>query len=123
MQFDGSDTSSRQAQRNVSGKMQLVFQEPGESLDPRYRVGQAIEEPLLAQRMGASERRTRVLEVAALTRLPRELLELYPTELSAGQQQRVGIARAMVTRPKLVVLDGADVCIRSDGARRNYSNC
>ncbi|TPQ32969.1 oligopeptide/dipeptide ABC transporter ATP-binding protein [Cupriavidus pinatubonensis] len=105
IQFDGRDTGSRQAQRNVSGEMQLVFQEPGESLDPRYRVGQAIEEPLLAQPMGAGERRTRVLEVAALTGLPRELLELYPTELSAGQQQRVGIARAMVTRPKLVVLD------------------
>lgn len=105
IRFRGEELASDEAVRALRGKIQLVFQEPGESLDPRIRIGLSIEEPLVAQHVEASERRTRMLDAARLVGLPRELLELYPAELSAGQQQRVGIARAMITRPELVVLD------------------
>lgn len=105
IRFRGDELTAGKTNRALRGKIQLVFQEPGESLDPRIRVGLSIEEPLLAQRVEVLERRTRMLDTARLVGLPRELLELYPAELSAGQQQRVGIARAMITRPELVVLD------------------
>lgn len=91
--------------RSARGEVQLVFQEPGESLDPRYRIGMSIEEPLIARRIESAERRRRVVDAARLVGLTDEMLELFPAELSAGQQQRAGIARAMITEPKLVVLD------------------
>jgi oligopeptide/dipeptide ABC transporter ATP-binding protein len=105
IRFRGQELATDKATRALRGKLQMVFQEPGESLDPRFRIGLSIEEPLLAQRVEAHERRTQMLNAARLVGLPLELLELYPAELSAGQQQRVGIARAMITRPELVVLD------------------
>lgn len=91
--------------RELRGKVQLVFQEPAESLDPRQRIGSSIAEPLVARRVEASDRRARVTEAIDMVGLSADMLELYPAELSAGQQQRVGIARAMITRPELVVLD------------------
>lgn len=105
IRFHGEELTAGKTTRALHGKIQLVFQEPGESLDPRIRIGVSIEEPLLAQRVEARERRARMLDTAKLVGLSPELLELYPAELSAGQQQRVGIARAMITRPELVVLD------------------
>jgi oligopeptide/dipeptide ABC transporter ATP-binding protein len=107
IRFKGEDITMGLARRprSLHGKIQLVFQEPAESLDPRQRVGRSIQEPLIALRVGATERRDRLLEAIDTVGLAREMLELYPAELSAGQQQRVGIARAMITRPELVVLD------------------
>ena len=69
------------------------------------RIGSSVAEPLLALGVGEDERRDRVIEAMGLVGLDRRVLRLYPAELSAGQQQRVGIARAMITRPKLLVLD------------------
>ena len=91
--------------RELLGKIQLVFQEPAESLDPRMRVGRSIEEPLIALRTQPAERRERVMEAVSRVGLRRDMLHLYPAELSAGQQQRIAIARAMITRPELVILD------------------
>ncbi|MBX5453238.1 MAG: ABC transporter ATP-binding protein [Acidobacteriia bacterium] len=107
IRFKGEDISKPRARwpRHLLGKIQLVFQEPGESLDPRMRIGRSIEEPLLALKVPPSERRALVAEAIERVGLSREMLELYPAELSAGQQQRVAIARAMITSPELVVLD------------------
>lgn len=91
--------------RELRGRLQLVFQEPAESLDPQMRIGETIGEPLRAMGVSRHDRRARVREVARRVGLRDAALEKFPAELSAGQQQRVGIARAVVTRPELIVLD------------------
>jgi oligopeptide/dipeptide ABC transporter ATP-binding protein len=90
---------------SLRGRLQLVFQEPAESLDPRIRVGQSIAEPLRVLKMNRADRDKRVLEVTRRVGLSEATLHRFPGELSAGQQQRVGIGRAIVTRPELIVLD------------------
>ena len=90
---------------SMRGRLQLVFQEPAESLDPRIRVGQTLAEPLRVLKTNRADRDKRVLEVATRVGLSEAVLDRFPGELSAGQQQRVGIGRAIVTRPELIVLD------------------
>jgi oligopeptide/dipeptide ABC transporter ATP-binding protein len=104
--FKGEPISGRRGSRgDIKGKVQFVFQEPAESLDPRMKIGQSISEPLLPMKLDRATRQSKTLEAIGLVRLDPDLLDAYPSELSAGQQQRVGIARAMVTQPQLVVLD------------------
>lgn len=104
--FHGEAISGRgRSRRNSTGKIQFVFQESSESLDPRMKIGQSISEPLLPMNLDRAARQQKTLEAIQLVRLDPDLLDAYPSELSAGQQQRVGIARAMVTEPELVVLD------------------
>jgi ABC-type glutathione transport system ATPase component len=93
--------------RALRREMQMVFQDPFASLDPRMRIGTIVGEPLEIHEplLGRFERRDRVAEILRAVGMGEDALTRYPHEFSGGQRQRIGIARALVLRPRLVVAD------------------
>ncbi len=110
VRFDGRDllTATRGEMRALRGEMQVIFQDPFASLDPRFRVEDIVAEPLIIHKKTQAEKsgiRARVVELLRAVGLDESALPRYPHEFSGGQRQRIGIARALALRPKFIVAD------------------
>ncbi|WP_026057960.1 ABC transporter ATP-binding protein [Streptomyces sp. SS] len=105
--YAGRDVTrlSQRALKPLRREMQMVFQDPHSSLNPRQSVARIIADPLLVQGSSAADARTRARELMELVGLIPEHIDRYPHEFSGGQAQRIGIARALATGPRLVVAD------------------
>ncbi|GAA3040716.1 hypothetical protein GCM10020000_19120 [Streptomyces olivoverticillatus] len=105
--YDGRDISHlRQRElKPLRRELQMVFQDPHSSLNPRQTVARIIADPLLVQGSSAAEARKRAVELMELVGLIPEHIDRYPHEFSGGQAQRIGIARSLATGPRLIVAD------------------
>src|SRR3989475_10140989 len=108
--FDGRSLLALSARelRAMRRQMQIIFQDPYGSLNPRMRVASIVGEGLAIHRLGTRrERRARVAELLELVGLPPDAAGRYPHEFSGGQRQRIGIARALALGPRFIVADEA----------------
>jgi oligopeptide/dipeptide ABC transporter ATP-binding protein len=109
---------ARRERRAIAKDLQYVYQDPGASLDPRWKVLHSLHEPLkIHTRLSRAQREEQVRAILAAVGLPGAHLDLYPHELSGGQQRRVGLARILTLRPRMVILDeptsGLDVSVQA----------
>ncbi|RUM95530.1 ATP-binding cassette domain-containing protein [Pseudaminobacter arsenicus] len=105
--FDGNDIAQidERSLRGVRKEIQMVFQNPNASLNPRMTVRQLLCEPLIVHQWPKEEHRPRIEELLETVGLPHSYVDRYPHEFSGGQRQRIAIARALAIRPKVIIFD------------------
>ncbi|MFC4667996.1 ABC transporter ATP-binding protein [Seohaeicola nanhaiensis] len=118
--FEGTEIAGRTPReaRALRRRLQYAYQDPGASLDPRWKIGKSLEEPLIIHTdLPRRERLEKVREILSAVGLPAGHADLFPHEISGGQQRRVGLARILMLNPEVVILDeptaGLDVSVQA----------
>ena len=120
IEFEGREITHLDGEemRELRAHMQMIFQDPYESLNPRHTIGDILQEPYVIHKVGKpAERRQKVLQLLDRVGMPADSVHKYPHEFSGGQRQRIGIARSIALKPKLIICDepvsALDVSIQS----------